>query len=84
MRLPVDFFAMTDPQNRHHFCGVIYLVDDSIVSDSNPPTGMVRQLSAARRSGLATQAVDPFLDGFVRFGIERRKFFSARGSMRSA
>jgi len=59
-KLPVDFLSMTDPQNRHHFCGVIYLVNDSIVSDPNPPTGMVRQLSAARRSGLVTQSCRSF------------------------
>src|SRR6266851_5192660 len=75
MSLPIDFFAMTDPQNRHRSCCIIYFIDNTIVSDANPPASIVRQLPAARRSGFVTQGIDFLFDGIVRSGVKRRELF---------
>ncbi len=75
MRLPVDFLTMTNPQDRHRSCRVIYFVDDAIVAYTNPPTRLIGELSATRRPGIVTQAIDFLFDGFVRFGVKRREFF---------
>src|SRR5579863_9535550 len=71
----VDFLAMTNSQNGHPSCFIVYFVDDSIVSDTNPPTWVVRKLPAAGRSRFVAQAIDLFLDGFVWFGVKRQQFF---------
>jgi len=75
IRLPIDFFAIADAQNRHRFCCIVNFIDDSIVSDADSPAWVVGELPATRRPRFVTQVVDPIFDGFVWLRVKCRQFF---------
>jgi hypothetical protein len=67
--LPIGFAAMSDPEHSDDFFALINLVDDSIVSDPNPPIVLrAGELAAPWRPrvlGQSTDARDDTMEGLL-------------------
>ena len=63
--LSVDFLAMTDPENRDSRAAVIYVVENAIGSDANPPVSTIFQFFASEWARVFRQRQQSLFNRFV-------------------